>query len=222
MWQVNFELKRGSLWPKHALIILITLIWKRKIMKRTLIVSALLLASASPGLAETCQEKFANLLINGNGEGPVKIHLIQDIKGSKPSTNDFFMVSNGHWMTKMIEPASGWVLGYNNTMFQSVNEGKTWKKVRDFDSEKNHNNTIKDLEENSKTARNAACGEAEIDGVMHDIVEADYDTFQNFKSENHHKYWVNRKTGFISKATYNIKGKGFESFTTQTSQKAPA
>jgi hypothetical protein len=56
---------------------------------------------------------------------------------------------------------------------------------------------------------------------MHDIVEADYDTPQNFKSENHHKYWVNRKSGFISKATYNIKGKGFESFTTQTSQKAP-
>jgi hypothetical protein len=117
-------------------------------MKRTLIASALLLVSAPHGLAETCQEKFAHLLINGNGEGPVKIHLIQEIKGGKPSTNDFFMVSNGHWMTKMIEPASGWVLGYNNKMFQSVNEGMTWKKVRNFDSEKNHKNTIKNLEKN--------------------------------------------------------------------------
>ncbi len=60
-----------------------------------------------------------------------------------------------------------------------------------------------------------------IDGVMYEVIEADFDTLQNFKTENHFKYWVNPETRWIFKATYKMKGSGFESFTTQFPEAVP-
>ena len=75
--------------------------------------------------------------------------------------------------------------------------------------------------ENAQTARNAICGEEDLDGTVRLVVEADYDTVSGFKTENHFKYWLDRETGFVVKSTYAMKGEGFESFTTQLVEKAP-
>lgn len=185
-------------------------------MKSVLLCIGLLVLALQPASAETCHETFVRLMISGNGEKPAKIHVTQEIKGSKPSINEFYYAKLGHWMTKMIDPANqGWSLGYNDGLFTSSDKGKTWKKISTMDSQKNKENQDKNLRENAKTAKNASCGEEELDGAPHQTVEADFKTLQGSKTDNHYKYWVNKETGHIAKATYHTKGGAFESFTTQ-------
>lgn len=191
-------------------------------MRLTLAASVILLATTQPGLADPCKEKFAQLLIHGNGPHPVTIRITSEPKGGKVSKNDFFFKATGHWMTVMTEPANQPItLAYNNKMFTSADKGKSWKKVREMDSEKNRLDNIANQEENAKTIKNATCGEEMLDGVPHDTVEADFDTVQQYKSSNHYKYWVNRESGWITKVTYASKSAGYESFTTQLLEKTP-
>ncbi|WP_337660409.1 hypothetical protein [Anderseniella sp. Alg231-50] len=191
-------------------------------MRRTFAASVILLASAQPGLADACKEKFTQLLIKGNDGQPAIIHITSEPKGGKVSKNDFFFRTTGHWMTVMTDPANQPIsLAFNNKLFTSSDEGKSWKKVRDMDSEKNRLDNLKNQEANAKTVKKATCDEEMLDDVMHDTVEADFDTVGQYKSSNHYKYWVNRKTGWISKVTYESKSSGYESFTTQLLKKAP-
>ena len=196
--------------------------WERILLKVIITVIATFLISAGSAFADDCRDRFIKLLTVGNDEGPVKIHVTQEIKGAPASKNVFYQVTTGHWMTEMVEPATqDWVLTYDNTMYTSSDKGESWKKIRTLDSENNEEVARKNLTENSATTRNAVCGQEEVDGVLHDTVEADYDTLQNFKTENHFKYWVHPETGWITKATYLVKGQGFESFTTQLPTPAP-
>ncbi len=191
-------------------------------MRLTFAASVIFLASALPSQAEDCKDKFAQLMIHGNGMHPVTIRITSEPKGGKVSKNDFFFKATGHWMTVMTDPANQPItLAYNNKMYTSSDKGKSWKKVREMDSEKNRLDNIKNQEANSKTIKNAVCKEETLDGVMHDTVEADFDTVQQYKSSNHYKYWVNRETGWVTKATYDSKSSGYESFTTQLIEKAP-
>lgn len=183
---------------------------------------ALLVVSVAPSLAESCQDRFVRLMMDGNGNEPVKIHVTQEITGAPASRNIFYRLSPAHWMTEMVEPAGmPWTLEYANVMYTSADGGKTWTKVREMDSQKDDDVARAAREENAKTVRNAVCGEEAIDGVMHDVVEADYDTLQAFKTENHFKYWIARDSGFIVKAVYAMKGNGFESRSTQRIERAP-
>ncbi|MGI9352916.1 MAG: hypothetical protein ACR2O3_15240 [Rhizobiaceae bacterium] len=173
-------------------------------------------------LANECHDRFVDLLINGNEKGPVTIQVTQEVKGAPVSKSVFYQAVTGHWMTEMVEPENqDWVLTYNDTMYTSSDKGKSWNKIRTLDSANNEEVSRKNLVENSATARNAVCGQEEIDGIQHETVEADYDTLQNFRTENHFKYWINPETGWITKATYLVKGQGFESFTTQFPVPAP-
>ena len=185
---------------------------------------AVLLTSVAtrPATADACEERFVRLLVDGNDSGPVKIHVTQEIKGAPVTENWFYQVSPGHWMTEIITPAGQpWVLTYDDVMYTSPDKGETWTKLRDLNSDANADGAKADLMENAETARNAACGTDELDGVAYETVEADYDTLQNFKSENHHKYWVHPDTGFIAKAVYELKAESFESLTTQLIEAVP-
>jgi len=197
--------------------------WRRSRMR--LLPGAALLLLALPAestLAETCEERFVHLLVDGNDEGAVKIHATQEIKGGPTTKNWFLQVSPGHWMSEPIEPpGQPWVLTYDNAMYTSTDGGKSWTKLRDTDSAGDAATSKANLRENAKTTRNAVCGEETVDGNAYETVEADYDTLQNFKTENHFKYWVEPASGFIARATYAMKGNGFESFTTQLIERAP-
>jgi hypothetical protein len=197
-------------------------------MTRPAISAALLLAATSlvalpsHSLADACHDRFVRLLVEGNGDGPVKIHATQEIKGAPPSTNYFYQTEPGHWMTETIEPAGQpWVLTYNNTMYTSADEGETWTVLRELDSVQNQDAADRGLRENAETVKNAKCGEEVLDGVAHDTVEADYTMVSAGGMENHTKYWVNRETGYIDKTTYLMKSDAFESLTTQMIEKAP-
>jgi len=180
------------------------------------------LAAVQPGVAETCQERFTRLLIDGNGDDPVKIHVTQEIKGGATSKNYFYQRVPGHWMTEMIEPADqDWALTHDNVLYTSSDKGKSWKKARAVDSAATAKASKESLMESAKTVTNAACGQEELDGATYDTVEADFETLRGFKTKNHYKYWVDPASGYISKATYDVKAKGFESFTTQLVAPAP-
>ncbi len=182
----------------------------------------MLICTLEVASAKSCREKFVELLTKGNAEGPVKIHATQEIVGGPTTTNYFYQLETGHWMTEMIEPANqAWVLTYNDTMFTSNDKGETWQKLRELDSSANAENTNQNLLENAATTREEVCGSEEIDGVTYSTVEATYDHLQNFKTENRHKYWVDPDTGWIARAYYHIKATGFESKTTQLISKAP-
>lgn len=186
------------------------------------VIAAALLASATafPASAETCREHFVRLLVEGNGDGAVKIHVTQEIKGAPASQNWFYQQQPGHWMTEVIEPAGQpWVLTHDDVMYTSSDKGESWSKIRDLDSDPDAARA--QIEENAQTARNEVCGNEELDGVAYDTVEADYDSLQGFKSENHHKYWVHPETGFIARAFYHLKSENFESMTTQLIEAAP-
>ena len=193
-------------------------------MKRTaipvIVVALTASATALPASADTCRDRFVRLLVEGNGDGAVKIHVTQEIKGAPASQNWFYQQAPGHWMTEMIEPAGQpWVLTHDNVMYTSSDEGESWTKLRDLDSDPDAARA--QMEENAQTARKEVCGNEELDGVVYETVEADYDSLQGFKSENHHRYWVHPETGFIVRAVYHLKSENFESMTTQRIEAAP-
>jgi hypothetical protein len=192
----------------------------KRIAKPVIVAALLASAMALPASAETCRDRFVRLLVEGNGDGAVKIHVTQEIKGAPSSQNWFYQQEPGHWMTEVIEPAGQpWVLTHNDVMYTSADKGESWTKLRDFDSDPDAARA--QMEESAQTAKNEVCGNEELDGVMFDTVEADYVSLQGFKSENHHKYWVHPDTGFIAKAVYHLKSENFESTTTQLIEAAP-
>ena len=84
-----------------------------------------------------------------------------------------------------------------------VGQGKSWQKVRTLDSAQNTDEATKKREDDAKSARNIACGEEEIDGVVYDVVEGDHTATAGMTLENHNKYWVARDSGWIARASYN-------------------
>lgn len=190
-------------------------------MKRFGIVTVMLVAFAQSGQAETCRDKFIRLTEIGNGETPAKIHITTQMKKGGSSKNDFWFVSSDHYMTIVPGAKPQWVLTYNNTMYMSLDEGKSWKKIRTLDSKQNKDTTRKHQAENAKTVKNAVCGKEDIDGVMHETVEADITILQNINTDYHNKYWLDPKTGQAVKVVYDSKSKTYPSITTQIIERAP-
>ena len=69
--------------------------------------------------------------------------------------------------------------------------------------------------------RNAQCGEAELDGVVHKIVEGDYKIQGSFEADIHDKFWVNPKSGYVPRLETTMKSSAFESFLVQKLEPAP-
>lgn len=189
-------------------------------MKRA-IAALLLIAFTQPLHAESCKEKFARLLSDVSSKGPVRIHLTQSIKGGMTSTNYNYQTGDGDWMTEMIDPKNmQWSLVRNNVLYSSSDQGKTWKKIRVMDDAMSNDDVKKVQEEAASTATNEKCGSEELDGVMHETVEADYSNLK-YKTEHHQKYWVDPKSGWITKTTMETKQGAFESSVIQIIEKAP-
>lgn len=188
---------------------------------RRAIAALLLIVTLQPAHAETCREKFVGVFTDRTGKGPVKIHVTQTMKGGPTTKNYSYQTGDGDWMTEMIEPANmQWSMARNNVLYSSADKGKTWKMIRALGDAKSPEEVKKDLETTTSTVKNEACGSEELDGVMHETVEADY-AMVKFKTEHHEKFWVNSKTGWISKSVMQTQMSGFESSVTQIIEKAP-
>ena len=180
-----------------------------------------LAGSIQPALADSCQDRFQALYLKLDQSTPTRSEVTTAFKGAPPSTNDFLYVSEDHYMTVPISPAGPWILGYNNVLFQSSDEGKSWKKVREMDTGKNAEQARADKEANAATIRNAVCGEDEFDGEAVDVIAADITVKQGTVSENRYAYWVRRSDNFVVKSIYDTKASAFEVMITQVIKKAP-
>ncbi len=191
-------------------------------MKAPLIAAAIVLAlGARPAAADECLDRFVKILTDVSEKGPVKIRVTRQYKGIPSTENMHFSLNAGHWMSAMIRPANApWSLGYKGALYTSTDKGKTWKKVREMQAQ-GPQERLKALRENAKTARNARCGQATLDGAPHDTVEGDYTHQQGTETEYHNKYWIRRDTGFIRKAIYTFKSPTITGRTIQLIEKAP-
>ena len=190
---------------------------------RTFFAAAIIVSLSSPAaIAQTCQEKFVDLITNVYGnKGPSKIFITQDGKGTMKSKNFHYTNGKDHWMTEMIEPKNmSWTLAYKNIGYTSSDKGKSWKKAFEMNSEQQARRTRETLKKDAQTIRDVACGQEEIKGAVHETIEGAY-TSSLFKAEMKDKFWVNKKTGWISKKVSRIKSKSMDSTTVQIIEPAP-
>ncbi|WP_305987934.1 hypothetical protein [Roseibium sp. MMSF_3544] len=184
--------------------------------------AALVLAALSqPVLADDCSDRFTEIYMQLDQGVPTKTVATTQFKGAPATVNDFLYLSQDHHMTVPTEPAGPWVLTYQNVMYQSADEGKSWAKVRDLDSAQNADGAIAAKKTNAATIRNAECGEDTVDGVALERVAADLTVSQGMVTENRFTYWLSRDDGFIVKAVYETTAPNFEMVTTQTIEPAP-
>jgi hypothetical protein len=189
---------------------------------KTILMTAVLLAATSPTvLADPCQDRFTELYLQLDQGVPTRSASTVAFKGAPPSQNDFLYLSQDHYMTVPTSPAGPWILGYNNVLYQSADEGKTWEKIREMETSQNADKARADKLVNAETIRNTACSEEELDGEPVEVIAADITISQGMVTENRYTYWVRKSDGFIVKAVYDTKAPNFEMVTTQTIEQAP-
>ena len=188
-------------------------------MKPFLATIALILASAQPVLAESCEEKFARLLVDGNPDfGPMRLHIFSEIKGVQKSEGYHYSRGDGSidGMSTTVEPENTpWSLFLGTKMWMSTDKGKSWTFVRELDAQSDPKAVKEALRNDAKTVANVSCGNEEIDGVMHDTVEGDYNSSGLQGAVAHQKYWVNPESGLIAKTFTATNANGMESEFTQ-------
>ncbi|MEO0976320.1 MAG: hypothetical protein AAFY24_03645 [Pseudomonadota bacterium] len=188
---------------------------------RTGFVALLLAGLSQPAFADDCTARFTEIYMQLDQGVPTKTVATTQFKGAPATVNDFLYLSQDHHMTVPTNPAGPWVLTYQNVMYQSADEGKTWAKIRDLDSAQNADGAIAAKKTNAETIRNAACGEDTVDGTVLEKVAADLTVSQGMVTENRYTYWLSRENGFIVKALYETTAPNFEMVTTQTIEPAP-
>ena len=190
-------------------------------MKSILVSLGLLAVTSQPALADACQDRFTELYLQLDQGVPTKAAVTTAFKGAPESKNDFLYLGQDHYMTVPTSPSGPWVLGYGNALYQSADEGKTWDKIREMETDQNADKMRADKLTNAETIRNAACGEEVLDGEPVEVVAADITVSQGMVTENRYTYRVRKSDGFIVKAVYDTKAPNFEMVTTQEIEKAP-
>jgi len=190
-------------------------------MKSILTTLGLFTAGTCAALADPCQDRFTDLYLQLDQGVPTRSASTVAFKGAPPSTNEFLYLSQDHYMTVPTSPAGPWVLGYNNALYQSADEGKTWQKIRGMETGQNADKARADKAANAATVRNADCGEDTHLGEAVEVVAADITVSQGMVTENRYTYWVRKSDGFIVRAVYDTKAPNFEMVTTQDIEKAP-
>ncbi len=190
-------------------------------MKTALMTCSLLAATTQAALADSCQDRFTELYLQLDQGVPIKAEVTSVFTGYPPTKNDFYYIGPDHYMTVPTSPAGPRVVGYNNVLFQSSDEGASWVKVREMDTSQNADKALDDKRTNAKTIRNAVCADEELNGEPVSTIAADITITQGSGSENRYTYWVRQSDDFIVKAVYDSKSEDFESLTTQVIEKAP-
>ena len=189
-------------------------------MRPMLAAATLLLAIAQPAFADTCQDRFVDLMVNRDTTTPVRIHVTQEIVGAATTVNWNLQDGKGNWRTEMIDPEnSPWSMVADEVMYFSTDQGKTWAKVRDAKSDPDA--TAAALEDRAKTVSNAQCGQDEIDGKSYETTEADYEMQAGAGTAIHEKLWVDPETGLVARSEMRMRASNFESFTTQVIEPSP-
>ncbi|MCK7612331.1 hypothetical protein [Roseibium sediminicola] len=189
-------------------------------MKTIFMTAALVAGVSQAALADPCQDRFTELYLQLDQGVPTKAAVTTAFKGAPATTNDFLYLTQDHYMTVPTSPAGPWILGHNNVLYQSSDEGATWVKIREMETGQNADKARADKLANADTIRNTACSEEELNGETVDVVAADITISQGMVTENRYTYWVRKSDDFIVKAVYDTKAPNFEMVTTQEIEKA--
>ena len=172
---------------------------------------------ALPAFAETCEEKFARLEIEGNAEKePVRLTITSEMPGGMVMRNYHYSDANGDGMSEMIEPENmAWSLFVGNDMYSSNDKGKTWSHMNSWDKEKLAADAKVTLRKDMETASGIACGEESIEGSAFDTVEGTYKSTALQGANHWSKFWVSRDDGKIVRKDSIVDGAGGQYKTSQ-------
>ena len=173
-----------------------------------------LAGSIQSALADPCQDRFTALYLQLDKATPTKTQVTTAFKGEPPTTDEFFHAPQDHYLIVPSAPERPWVLGYDNAVYQSADQGATWEKISEVDPRQNADKARADKEANAATIRNATCSEEELDGEAVEVVAADITLSQGMVTENRFTYFIRRSDDFIVKAIYDTK--------TPSSEKTPS
>ena len=166
---------------------------------------ALLLVLAQQSTAQTCHEKFVDLVVNGYGDKPLTIHVEKKSPNSKNEQGRILYLSPTKFMAISDDQPKQWSLRSGNAVHVSKDEGKSWKKLQFFKKSQDYKSKLKAAkQEASKNTHNAACKEEKYNGVLHDTIEADLIFDPSWDKGTHSKYWITRDTKDIAKQTVLI------------------
>lgn len=172
--------------------------------------------------AGECRDRFISILTDVAPKGPLKMIVTSHLNGATTMKSEFLQMGLDHWLNKGIEPQGmPSTLAYNHSMYNSFDNGKSWRKKSDLDAEKARRDSLKLLSEEVKSTRNAICGEVKIDGIAYDWVEADYNSLRDKETKYHNKYWINKETGWLAKTSNQIDNPNYKTLVIQTIDKAP-
>lgn len=188
-------------------------------MRTSIIATLLAIAFATPASAQPaapaanpCKAGFdAYMLANMTGSPGVG-RIFSGPVGGKQVESEYTYLGPDHGMYRPINPATGmWVLSWKNARYSSTDGGKTWKRISSRDPASERAEGIKIHKKLIASARNHACGQETIEGVVHDRYAVDVDE----PSVSHNTYWISRKTGKATKSTFVTKAGGRDYITTQ-------
>ena len=169
-------------------------------MKKVAAASLLIFAACpQPAAAESCEEKFARLEIDGNGEGtPVRITITQEGPDGKVTKNYHYSDANGDGMSEMIDPADmPWSLFIGNDMYMSNDKGKSWSHMNSWDKEKSNADRKAAMHQDMAAATAITCGTEALDGTEYDTVEGSYKSSMLQGGKIWSKFWVSQDDGTI-------------------------
>ena len=187
------------------------------------LLALIFIGAATITQADTCQTRFAELVINGNhGLGPTRMLITQEIVGAETSTTYHYDMGDGNGMGEAIDPPSNpWTLFRDGKMFMSHDKGTTWSFVTAFDGEKARADNKAALTKDTMTAHNLSCTVETLGSFQHDIVEGTYTSSVIAGAEVYEKLWVHPETGMLVQSFRHIKSDGFETKTTQVVELYP-
>lgn len=173
--------------------------------------------------AETCGEKLSRLMIEWlEPRAPATALMRVETKDQGTTVTRFLHLDADRYMVEAVEPADApWYLTIEGTTWQSADGGANWTKAYSFNAEETRARNAESVRKQAASVENAVCGTEEIDGVMHDTIEADMSNPPPAAFQIHATYWINQETGFVTRTQSRMTMDAFESTTTQEWTPAP-
>jgi hypothetical protein len=187
------------------------------------VISAVILLALTPAFAQAndCRERFTEFLVGSLNRTPGESRIVTK-SGKTESESVFLFVSRDHSLVKPVKPASPqWTLTYMGAIYQSPDQGRTWKKVGNFDRETQHAQQLANIKEQAKAARDLECDVQKMAGATYDVYEVKLPMIGQPGVETQNVYMVDRATRIAIQSVTQFKMGGVETITTQHWKHAP-
>jgi hypothetical protein len=193
-------------------------------MKNSHLLAAFFIAaSIVPAAAQSdaCRARFTEFHLGSLNRTPGESRIVTK-SGPAVTENVFLFLSRDHSLLKPVKPASApWTLTYMGAIYQSSDQGRTWKKISSFDREAQHAQQIASMKQQTQAARDLECDEQKMGGATYDVYEVKLPMIGQPGIETQNVYMVDRATRIAVQSVTQFKSGGLETITTQHWKLAP-